>query len=55
MSLVVTPRFVTLVMDVETCSRAKGGLQGIAALKASKYSDKYFKKEVNYKCHKKIY
>lgn len=47
MSLVVTPRFVTLVMDVETNSKAKGGLQGLAAVKASKYSNKYFKKEVN--------
>jgi hypothetical protein len=46
-SLVVTPRFVTLVMDIETSSRAKGGFQGLAALKTSKYSDKYFKKEVN--------
>ncbi|XP_021939307.1 adhesion G-protein coupled receptor G2-like isoform X2 [Zootermopsis nevadensis] len=45
MSLVVTPRFVTLVMDVETNSKAKGGLQGLAAVKASKYSNKYFKKE----------
>ncbi|PNF25655.1 hypothetical protein B7P43_G00635 [Cryptotermes secundus] len=44
-SLVVTPRFVTLLMDIETGSRANGGFQGLAARKPSKYSDKYFRKE----------
>jgi hypothetical protein len=37
-------------MDIETNLRANGGTRGLAALKPSKYSGKYFKKEVNRKC-----
>jgi hypothetical protein len=51
----VTPRFVTLVMDIENNSRTNGQLQGLAALKSSRYSDKYFKKEVNQKRHENTY
>jgi hypothetical protein len=42
-------------MDIETSSRANGGIKGLAALKPSKYSDKYFKKEVNQKCYENVY
>jgi hypothetical protein len=42
-------------MDIETGSRANDGVQGLAALKPSKYSDKYFRKEVNQKCYKNAY
>jgi hypothetical protein len=42
-------------MDIETSSRENGGLRGLAALKPSKYSDNYFKREVNQKCCENVY
>jgi hypothetical protein len=51
----VTPRFVTLVVDIDSSSTATGGLRGLVALKASSYSNKFFKKEVSQKHHENIY
>jgi len=46
-SLIVTPKFVTLVTNIESSSRTNGEIQGLAALKPSRYTDNCFKKEVN--------
>jgi hypothetical protein len=34
-------------MDIESHSRTNGELQGLAALKPSRYTDNYFKKDVS--------
>jgi len=46
-SLIVTSQFVTFVTDIESSSRTNGEIQGLAALKPSRYIDNCFKKEVN--------